>query len=68
MNFFKKKGTKKTEIAKPYSKIEAKVGPKPDKPEEKKTINKKNEIWDPSEIQEIPISKNDNRPRPDYEV
>ena len=62
----KSEGPKKTELAKPYTKIEAKVGTKPDPVP--KIANKKNEIWDINEIQELPISKNDTRIRPDFEV
>ncbi len=29
---------------------------------------KKNEIWEEEEIKEIPYSKNDSRPRPEFEV
>jgi len=42
------------------------VGTKPDPVP--KIANKKNEIWDINEIQELPISKNDKRIRPDFEV
>ena len=57
--------SKKKEIAKPYAKIEAKVGTKEFEEQKKQ---KKNEIWAENEIQEIPISKNDSRPRPEFEV
>ena len=38
------------------------------KPDAPKPKHKKNEIWEPEEIQEIPISKEDTRPKPEFEV
>ena len=61
---------KKKDLAKPFTKIEATVNNrgKPENEKKKEINNKNNEIWDENEITEIPISKNETRPRPEYEV
>ena len=43
-------------------------GKEPEKPKKKKEVDEKKEIWKESEIKEIPISKNETRPRPEFEV
>ena len=50
--------------------LEAKVFGKEttEKPKKKKEVDEKKEIWKESEIKEIPVSKNETRPRPEFEV
>jgi len=67
-------------VAKPFAKIEAKVGKKyepaaavkqPEVVQESKkpaVAAKKNEIWSQEEITDLPVSRNDTRKTPEFEV
>lgn len=67
---------KKKEVAQPYAKVEAKIGKKyePNEKKQEEAIKatkpqaKKNEIWSLEEITDLPVSRNDTRKTPEFEV
>jgi hypothetical protein len=64
---------KKTALAKPHAKLEIVKGEKPEpvveqkKPQVAKPKVNKNDIWTEEEIKDLPIIKNDQRQRPEFD-